>query len=87
MTSYLYSNNIRIFDYPKFAEPLKNKLRENAENLARDHNVEIEFVAKTHMISSLKTYASKQQPTMSAFLNTTGRSNTGTGKNPCNTLH
>jgi len=49
MTSYLYSNNIRIFDYPKFAGPFKNKLRENAEKLATENNIRIEFVAKTHI--------------------------------------
>lgn len=49
MTSYLYSNNTRIFDYPKFAEPFKNQLRENAEKLALENNVTIEFVAKTHI--------------------------------------
>lgn len=49
MTSYLYANKIRIFDYPKFAEPYKNKLRENAEKLACEHNIEIEFVAKAHI--------------------------------------
>ncbi|MFW5872969.1 MAG: hypothetical protein ACOCVN_03175 [bacterium] len=49
MTSYLYSNNIRIFDYPKFAEPFKNKLWENAEKLTRENNIEIEFVAKTRI--------------------------------------
>ena len=49
MTSYLYSNNIRIFDYPKFAEPFKNDLRENAEKLAAENNLSIEFVAKTHI--------------------------------------
>jgi len=49
MTTYLYSNNIRIFDYPKFAEPFKKEIRDNAEKLARDNSVEIEFVAKTHI--------------------------------------
>lgn len=49
MTSYLYANNIRIFDYPKFAEPFKNKLRENAEKLACENGIKIEFVAKTHI--------------------------------------
>lgn len=49
MTSYLYSKNIRIFDYPKFAEPFKHQLRENAEKLAAEHNIKIEFVKKTHI--------------------------------------
>jgi hypothetical protein len=34
MTSYLYAKQVRIFDYPKFAEPFRERLRENAEHLA-----------------------------------------------------
>lgn len=49
MTSYLYSKGIRIFDYPKFAEPFKDQLRANAEQLAIDHGIEITFVAKSHI--------------------------------------
>lgn len=49
MTSYLYSKGIRIFDYPKFAEPFKDQLRANAEQLAKDNGVEIEFVAKSYI--------------------------------------
>jgi len=33
MTSYRCVNNIRIFDYTKFAEPLREELRENAERV------------------------------------------------------
>ncbi len=47
MTSYLYSQAIRIFDYPKFAESFRNKLRENTEQIAKDNNIEIQFVNKT----------------------------------------
>ena len=46
MTSYLYERKIRIFDYPKFAEPFRNALRENAERLAADHGIGIEFLRK-----------------------------------------
>ena len=49
MTSYLYSQNIRIFDYAKFAEPFKEAIRNNAEQLSKENNVEIEFVRKTHI--------------------------------------
>ena len=49
MTSYLYSQGIKIFDYPKFAEPFKKELRSNAERIAKEENVAIEFVAKTHI--------------------------------------
>ena len=44
MTSYLYKKNIRIFDYPKFAEPYRDKLRKNAEQLAKDNGIEIEYI-------------------------------------------
>ena len=49
MTSYLYAHNIRIFDYPKFAEPFRNEIRANAEQIAKDNNIEIEFVKKSHI--------------------------------------
>jgi hypothetical protein len=44
MTGYLKRNQIRIFDYPKFAEPLRDELRENAERLAAENGIKIEFV-------------------------------------------
>lgn len=44
MTRYLYSKGIRIFDYPKFAEPYREKLRANAERLSKENGVAIEFV-------------------------------------------
>ena len=46
MTNYMYQNNIRIFDYPKFAEPFKETIRVNAEQIAKEHGVEIEFIRK-----------------------------------------
>jgi predicted transcriptional regulator len=47
MTKYLYQNEVRIFDYPKFAEPFKEKIRLNAERIAKEHGIEIEFIRKT----------------------------------------
>ncbi len=49
MTSYLYSQYIKIFDYAKFAEPFKEELRTNAEQIAKYNKLEIEFVRKTHI--------------------------------------
>jgi hypothetical protein len=46
MTSYLYQQGIRIFDYAKFAEPLREHIRENAEALAQANGIKIEFVRK-----------------------------------------
>jgi DNA-binding MarR family transcriptional regulator len=47
MTSYMYQNGIRIFDYPKFAEPFKESIRSNAERIAKENGVEIEFIRKS----------------------------------------
>lgn len=47
MTSYLYKNNVKIFDYPKFAEPFKEAIRANADRIAKEHGIEIEFIRKT----------------------------------------
>lgn len=48
MTSYLYANNIRIFDYPKFADSLRNELRFNAEQIAEKNNLQIDFIRKNN---------------------------------------
>ena len=46
MTSYLYAKQVRIFDYPKFAEPFRDRLRENAEQLAAANGIKIQFLRK-----------------------------------------
>jgi hypothetical protein len=44
MTSYFYEHQVRIFDYPKWAEPLRDALRQNMEQVAAANAIEIEFV-------------------------------------------
>jgi hypothetical protein len=44
MTDYFYAHQIRIFDYPKWAEPLRDAIRQNMERLAAANGMEIEFV-------------------------------------------
>jgi hypothetical protein len=46
MTHYLYQQGVRIFDYPRFAEPLRERIRENAEALAEANGMKIEFIRK-----------------------------------------
>jgi hypothetical protein len=46
MTRYLYQHEIRIFDYAKFAGPLRERVRENAEALAKASGVQIEYLRK-----------------------------------------
>ena len=44
MTSFLCERKIRIFDYPKFAKPFRNRIRENATKMAAEAGIEIEFI-------------------------------------------
>jgi hypothetical protein len=46
MTSYLSSHDIRIFDYARFAEPLRDIIRDNAERIALENGLKIEFIRK-----------------------------------------
>lgn len=46
MTDYLYDHQIRIFDYAQFAEPLSEQIKQNAEKLAQEHDLKIEFLRK-----------------------------------------
>ena len=49
MTSFLYTRGIRIFDYPRFAEPLRDRIRERAQQVCAAAGVEIEHVNKSHI--------------------------------------
>lgn len=44
MASYLRAHGIRLFDLPRFAEPLRDEIRQNAEHLAQEAGLEIEFI-------------------------------------------
>lgn len=46
MTSYLYQQKILIFDYPKIVAPFREQIRSNAERLAKESGVTIEFIRK-----------------------------------------
>lgn len=49
MTSFLYRNNIPIFGYAKFAEPLRERLRETAQALAAKAGITIQHIAKSRI--------------------------------------
>ena len=49
MTSLMYQQNIRIFDYPKFAEPLRDRIRNRAHEVCAQTGIEIEHVNKSHI--------------------------------------
>ena len=41
MTSYLYSKNIRIFNFPQFSLPRKEVIRDNASKIAAENVLEL----------------------------------------------
>jgi len=46
MTAELNRRKIRIFDYSRFAEPLRDEIRHNAEHLAEENGLKIEFIRR-----------------------------------------
>lgn len=48
MAAYLRGHGIRLFDYARFVEPLREEIRHNAERLARAHGLAIEFIRSVH---------------------------------------
>jgi hypothetical protein len=46
MTGYLGARKIRLFDYAQWAEPLREELRANAERVAGEAGVKIEFIRR-----------------------------------------
>ena len=46
MTRYFNVNHIRIYDYPMFTNPLRTDLRDNAEQIAKENGLKIEYIKK-----------------------------------------
>ena len=59
MTGYLYERQIRIFDYPKWAESLRDGIRENMERVAAENDIEIEFVRSKKSFRMTSTSSSR----------------------------
>lgn len=49
MTSFLYAHNIRVFDYPRFAEPLRERIRVRAQEVCAAAGIEIDHVSMSHI--------------------------------------
>jgi hypothetical protein len=49
MTAFLKARAIRIFDYPRFAEPLRDAIRTSAQELAVSAGIAIEHIARAHI--------------------------------------
>jgi hypothetical protein len=61
MAAYLTGRRIRLFDYPRWAEPFREQLRENAEALARENGLEIEFVRRKNFRKEARVAAILRQ--------------------------
>jgi hypothetical protein len=48
MTSYLKAREILVFDYAKFADPFREKIKANAEALATKYSIPIEFIRSSN---------------------------------------
>jgi len=46
MTGYLEANNIRIFDFSNFSQPLTEQVRVNAQRIADENGIGIESIRK-----------------------------------------
>lgn len=44
MEAYLRARDIRLVDYPRFAEPLRDKVHQNIKQIAEEADIEIEFI-------------------------------------------
>lgn len=47
MSCYLNAHGIRIFDYPRFAEPYKDRIHNHIKELALKEGMEIQFIRKS----------------------------------------
>lgn len=47
MTGFLYRHEIRVFDYSEFTQTLRDIIRVNAEVIAHENGLEIEFIRKS----------------------------------------
>jgi len=46
MAGHLRARDIRLFDFPRWAEPLREVIRENAERIAAEAGLEIDFIRR-----------------------------------------
>jgi hypothetical protein len=49
MTWFLYAKGIRIFDYPQFAQTLRDRVRDGVAALVSEAGLTIEHISKSHI--------------------------------------
>lgn len=61
MESKLRSLGIRIFDYTKYVEPFRERIRKNAERLAQENGLKIEFLSSSRIRKEEKIHKILEQ--------------------------
>lgn len=46
MAIHLRVKGVRLFDFARWAEPLRDEVRDHAEHLAKDNGLQVEFIRK-----------------------------------------
>ncbi len=54
MTGYLNANNIRIFDFSNFSQPVTEQIRANVQHIADENDTEIKFIRSARMFGFRK---------------------------------
>jgi len=47
MTSFLFKNKIRIFDYPEYASSIRDEIKNNAEQIAAANNIKVTYIRRS----------------------------------------
>jgi len=48
ITNFFYLHRIKIFDFKKWAAPMRDEINENAKQIAQKNSIEIEFIRKNN---------------------------------------
>lgn len=87
ISRHLYGRGIRIFDYAKqFAEPLRDEIRANAERVAKDAGLEIEFLRSSRTVRKESRVQEILAARPAALRNQPGLVHVFSAMEPCNSF-
>lgn len=79
MAGYLSYHHIRLFDYPRWAEPLRDELRNHAEHLAGEAGLSVEFIRR-YKVSGHSAPSFHAARTSAIVVPSVGQQDEGNGK-------
>ena len=66
MTSYLNRKGIRIFDYARFADDLRDKIRKQIDSIVSETGVEVHYLKKSGIRNPAKNYTNLKDKVLSS---------------------